>query len=389
MTSREHRAAVRFRCAVVACAAAVLLSSGPVAVQADGAYFMGLSSLSPGIQPFDATGVSYDGSVIVGHAASGVVGFGFKLEGGQFTNIGEPPVDVTVGWIRQVSRDGTTIVGYGNSPSGLQAFRWTAGTGVAGLGDLPGGNFYSIAEGASSDGNAVVGGGTPAGAGGAFRWTLGTGVENLGVIPGFAGSYAKGISADGSVVVGSCVNGNQFQAFRWTAASGMTGLGDFPGGDYNSQAQAVSADGAVVVGGGTTPSGYEAYRWTAGTGMIGLGDLPGGRFHSYATGISDDRSLIVGRSETELTDEAFVWDAIHGMRPLEDFLSLEHGLDLTGWTLLTVHVSGDGQTFVGQAFNPSGQFEAYVAHIPEPGSLALLALAGLLMSLRRSAYSVC
>jgi probable HAF family extracellular repeat protein len=48
-----------------------------------------------------------------------------------------------------VSADGSVVVGYGNSDSGFQAFRWTEDAGMVGLGDLPGGPFGSTALGVS------------------------------------------------------------------------------------------------------------------------------------------------------------------------------------------------------------------------------------------------
>lgn len=376
MTSRRgHRAAVRFRCAVVACAAAVLLLSGPVAVQADGAYFMGLSSLSPGIKPFDATGVSYDGSVIVGLATSASGGLAYRLENQQFTDLGDLPGGLTGSKPLAVSADGSTVVGYSYATTERQAFRWTAMNGMVGLGATP-----TTAEAVSADGSDVVGWG-----GGAFRWTTMGGIVPLGILPGYTGSEARGVSGGGSVIVGTAFNSATAQAFRWTSAAGMVGLGDFSGGDFDSTAAAVSADGSIVVGGGTRAAGVEAFRWTQATGMVGLGHVPDGLFYSTANGVSGDGSIVVGLARPSSTgsDEAFVWDELRGMRRLYDFLSIEHGLELTGWRLLTTHISGDGRTFVGQAFNPSGQFEAYVAQIPEPASLALLSLAAMAMSTRR------
>jgi probable HAF family extracellular repeat protein len=43
---------------------------------------------------------------------------------------------------RAVSADGTVVVGMGTSDSGSEAFLWTAGGGMVGLGDLPGGYSY-------------------------------------------------------------------------------------------------------------------------------------------------------------------------------------------------------------------------------------------------------
>lgn len=152
---------------------------------------------------------------------------------------------------------------------------------------------------------------------------------------------------------------------------------------------AVSADGSVIVGTGTKISNVvEAFRWTLEAGLVGLGDLPGGRLYSHATGVSADGSLVVGiSSDSSEFDRPFVWDANHGLRPLSQYLSLEHGLDLTGWTLMTVEISGDGRTFVGQAFNPAGSLEAYIAHVPEPASVVFLCAGVLGLGFRRPSAS--
>jgi hypothetical protein len=69
------------------------------------------------------------------------------------------------------------------------------------------------------------------------------------------------------------------------------------------------------------------------------------------------------------------------MRALQVILEDNYGLDLSGWTLTDARgISADGSTIAGFGLNPSGNREAYVAYLPEPGgslltSSALLALA--------------
>ena len=207
-----------------------------------------------------------------------------------------------------VSGDGSVVVGTG----GIQpyeggnlyyAFRWTASSGTVGLG---GGNFSS-ASGVSGDGSVVVGtsGYSTSGYVGpigsqAFRWTAGSGMVVLGYLPGGTYSAPNGISADGSVIVGSGSSTSGEQAFRWTAGSGMVGLGYLPG-TTNSGAAAVSGDGSVVVGTSYTASGNQAFRWTAGSGMQSLRDVlvtNGLNFDPaeslIASGISADGNTIVG-----------------------------------------------------------------------------------------------
>src|SRR5262249_20178086 len=74
-----------------------------------------------------------------------------------------------------VSADGTVVVGQAISAMGPEAFRWTATSGIEGIGDLPGGEFSSIAFGASGDGTVIVGQGRSGPALEAFRWTQANG----------------------------------------------------------------------------------------------------------------------------------------------------------------------------------------------------------------------
>ena len=133
--------------------------------------------------------------------------------------------------------------------------------------------------------------------------------QGLGDLPGgIFFSHAHGVSANGSVVVGLSKGASGTEAFRWTSGGGMVGMGDLPGGSFSSNAQGgVSADGSVVVGTGNIASGVRAFRWTSGGGMVSLGDLPGGIFHSIAGGVSADGSVAVGHSSSASGTEAFRW----------------------------------------------------------------------------------
>ncbi|MCH8260355.1 MAG: hypothetical protein IIC46_09120 [Planctomycetes bacterium] len=126
--------------------------------------------------------------------------------------------------------------------------------------------------------------------------------QGLGDLPGGAFfSQAWGTSADGAVVVGQGTSPG-FEAFRWTSGGGMVGLGDLPGGTFDSEAFATSADGAVVVGVGLSAFGLEAFLWTADDDMRLLKDILVNDFGldltgwglREATGISADGVTIVG-----------------------------------------------------------------------------------------------
>lgn len=118
--------------------------------------------------------------------------------------------------------------------------------------------------------------------------------------------------------------------------------------------------------------------------MVGLGDLPGRTFDSIAYATAGDGSVVVGASDSAAGVRAFIWDELHGMRDLKDVLTTDFGLDLTGWTLIEARaITPDGRTIVGSGFNPLGQQEAWLAHIPEPAALALLAAGMVLVPPRR------
>lgn len=347
--------------------------------------FIPLGDLAGGDFRSSATGVSDDGSVVVGNGTpeSGVGAFRWTAATGLVTLSGVPwgatPEGVSA---EAVSGDGATVVGWFQVETGgrIEAFRWNTATGAVGLGDLIGDQFQSESFEVSVDGSVVVGtalaDGAEPGQGTrhleAFRWTAATGMVGLGDLQG--GDYwsdARGVSADGSVVVGMSLNAtSNFEAFRWTSGTGMVGLGDLPGGGFDVRANDVSADGNVVVGNGSSATGPEAYLWTSGGGMMGLGYLPGLGAESRAYGVSADGNVVVGQSQADAcscTSEAFVWTQANGMQNLRDVLIAKGVTGLDNWVLReATGISADGQWVVGNAINPSGDDEAFLANISAP-----------------------
>jgi len=348
---------------------------------ADEPFFTGIGDLPGGSFSSDAINVSGNGSLVVGQSASDLsYKEPFRWQRGVMTGLGLLEGAV-FGTAEDASYDGSVIVGLNHFGPTREAYRWTAETGVVGLGDLYGQVIYSDAYGVSADGSVAVGRGTNSSFDHeAFRWTEETGMVGLGDLPG--GSFDSGafaVSGDGGVVVGWSQSEQGREAFRW-ADGVMTGLGFFPGGSYWSMATDVSANGLVVVGNGKSAasgSDTEAFRWTEETGMVGLGDLPGGEFESEARAVSADGAVVVGRSDMRYyTDiwEAFIWDEVNAMRRLHDVLT-DLGLDLMGWRLQEAWgVSDDGLTIVGEGRNPLGRSEGWIAQIPEPATISLLIL---------------
>jgi probable HAF family extracellular repeat protein len=305
-----------------------------------------------------ATGVSADGSVVVGvayNAAWQRRAFRWTAARGM-QDLGTLGGSWSVAW--GVSADGSVVVGEaGNAAGQERAFRWTAAGGMQDLGTL--GGDYSWALGVSADGSVVVGWAeNAAGQKRAFRWTAAGGMRSLGTLPGSDQSWATGVSADGSLVVGWAYNAEgQERAFRWTAVEGMQDLGTL-GGDGG--AWGVSADGSVVVGGAENAAGkVRAFRWTAARGMQDLGTLPGSD-QSWAFGVSAGGSVVVGYAyNAEGQERAFRWTAAGGM---ED-LNITYAHLLTDGSVLyrAKAISPDGRYIVGQGYNAAtGRLEAFL-----------------------------
>lgn len=296
---------------------------------AEGMTALGVNSLGPGYLRM-ANAVSAAGDVIVGEGYSSQTplqseAFHWTRTDGTVRVTGDLP-----GWVRatlatDVSADGRIVVGGciinpAQFPDG-QAFRWTAAEGIQFLGDFDGGSTLSGASAISADGRVIVGMGSIPGGTVAFRWTAETGLLGLGQLQSSPtrSSEASAVSADGAVIVGrgSSTNGLR-EAFRWTAAEGMVGLGDLPEGEFYSSAVGVSADGEVVVGTGHGDTGPEAFVWTPAGGMRRLWDLllaqgfdpaaHGWLVLSNAMDVSADGRFVVGFGGREESVEAFLAD---------------------------------------------------------------------------------
>ncbi len=348
-----------------------------------------------------------------------------------FFGLGDLPGGGVFSSANGVSADGTTVIGSSISElsgSYREAFRWTAATGMVPLGDLPSGRFNSIAEGVSADGSVVVGtsdieNGVIVG----FVWTEAEGMTALPLLaPSRPYAEARDVSADGSIIVGisnyeTVTGGTQTMAVKWTEGQ-ITPLGMLPdhvssivsgmsadgrvvygksygkfGGVYSicrwvdgNDAEAmpelgnpygVSTDGTFVVGIISLTDDVEAYRWSQETGVIRLENLNEKHLDTRGHAVSADGSIVVGRVWEV---GAFIWDEVNGMRDLKAVLEEDHGLDMTGWSLNTAtDISDDGTVIVGHGVNPLGDVEAWVAVIPEPATLAMLALGGLALLRRK------
>jgi hypothetical protein len=199
-----------------------------------------------------------------------------------------------------------------------------------GLGDLPGGEFWSTPADISGDGSVVVGlsksSSYSIGNDEVFRWTHDTGIVGLGLPTGLG----LRISTDGSTIVGDLHNSGslpEYQPYRWTQSNGVVSL-SVPS-SYGANGLFVNGDGSVIAEGqtyylwlqsdgwqphlnpdipnrdmsddGSVMVGWGGEIWASATGLNYLPNSVGGAhwyygsFGSYDTTISGDGKVVVGR----------------------------------------------------------------------------------------------
>jgi uncharacterized membrane protein len=160
--------------------------------------------------------------------------------------------------------DGSVIAGFATANGQGFAVRWVDGGAAESLGDLAGGNVAPQSHAVSGDGSAIVGqAGSAAALTEAFLWTSGGGMVGLGFLPGDSRSVAQDVSLAGGSVVGQSSGASGDTAFLWTPEHGMRSLLDVLQDDYGLDlsgwrllaAEGISDDGRVIVGDGIDPDG--------------------------------------------------------------------------------------------------------------------------------------
>jgi uncharacterized membrane protein len=209
------------------------------------------------------------------------------------------------------------------------------------MGDLPGAQINSVAEGISADGLVVAGGSSTR----PTRWTPATGLVPLNTDE-FVTGTGLDASGDGSVIVGLASTPDPDRAFAWFNGTYQL-IPDLPGGTENNIAFCVSADGLVVVGTGRSDAGEAGFRWTLRGGTQSIGELPGGTISNTPYAVSPDGSVIVGSSGSSLGTEAYRWTQELGLQPLGDLPGGVFGS-------LAKAVSDDGSVVVGNSVGASG-----------------------------------
>jgi hypothetical protein len=310
---------------------------------------------------------------------------------------------------------------------GYRAVRWepsgTAATELGNLGTDTSGYTQAEAHAINTAGTAIGqgykydGSGTNIGLR-AARWaapgTAATELGNLGTdTGGYTFAYAWAIN-DGAVGVGSAYKYDGagtlkgYRAVRWaasgTAATELGNLGTNTSGSTTAHAVAINTAGTALgyankYDSAGTNKGSRAVRWdasgTAATELGSLGTNTSGRTDAFAVAINDG-GYAVGYAEkydslgNDLGQRAVYWSLDNLAVDLNTLIDPS-----SGWTLQEAKAISDTGWIAGYGLfdpdGPSGQaaytrlFSMYVpaTAVPEPSSVALLAMLGTLALRRR------
>lgn len=215
-----------------------------------------------------------------------------------------------------------------------------------GLGDLPGGQFWSRADAVSSDGRFVAGFSRVEGGRQAFLWSVESGLTSFSLTNG--SSLASGVSDDGCRVCGGGPNG----AHAWSSPQDSeTIIGA-------AEAEDLSADGSVIIGRRWNKRRWQAFRWESGDTEI-LSPSPS-HTHSQAVATTPDGELVLGRVfNTKGVSGREQLSESHGIRDSRPVLWGKSGIrflrgfdrDANWWP---TDISSDGSVVVGMRW-PQGK----------------------------------
>ncbi len=257
-----------------------------------------------------------------------------------FTGLGDLTGGNDFSVARGVSSDGTVVCGASSSTASgtrSEAIKWTSSGGMVAIGDLPGGVYSSSGAAISDNGSTIVGHSSSSNASWpnteGFYWTSGGGMTGIGINNTY--SPAKGVSGDGTALVGITVPGTATQGYVWTSSNGFTNLG-LLSGDSMGFAYDADEDGSLVVGFATTNFGQKPRKWTSAGGWASL-------FTGYgaALSITADASTVTGRYGKGNAQEPLLWTSA-GASGVGNASGTDAG---TGWDI----ADDDANVIVGTA----------------------------------------
>ncbi|OHB52333.1 MAG: hypothetical protein A2Y10_00070 [Planctomycetes bacterium GWF2_41_51] len=290
------------------------------------------------------------------------------------------------GPIVDISEDGSIMIANVNSGGG-DGFYKVVHDAVQTIGGYAHG--FNKVKAISSDGSKIVGDTDINNSDQHPAWSYQNGVYTILPLPtGFTGdARAEAISSNGTVIAGNIQSHNSDITETVLWQNGYIEILPNPENVTFSQVLEIAGNGSVIVGFYRDTNIARACVWQ--NGMIETLPMLTGVTNSIATGSSFDGSIIFGNflegPGTGFSPiGAFIWDELNGTRLLKDFLENDYGLDLTGWNLLSVSATdASGNIITGYGINPQGQEELWIATIPEPGTIILFVVGGLMLQRKR------
>jgi probable HAF family extracellular repeat protein len=276
-----------------------------------------------------------------------------------------------------VSGDGSIIVGGAiDASSQTQAVRWVGNNTIENLGVLPGG-FSSSAQAISADGTTIVGISNDSNGGGrAVRWVGNNGIEALDAwTAGSNFAEARFVNTNGSIIGGDVndLNGNTIMA-RWVGNNPVEVLGVLPGGTY-SQPSAMSADGSVMIGSGDTSTSSAVPLRSVGGNQVQVLDILSGDTYGFANAVNANGSVIVGVSyDSGFNGKAVRWVGNNPVESLSNLLTAKN-VDLSGWNLnVAGSINANGDIIAGNG-TLNGVPAIFISNIATGGLTTPVAMA--------------
>ena len=264
--------------------------------------------------------------------------------------------------------DAGQAVGIAVPPSSccIRAASFSAGSAPVDLGSLGGADYGSGAFGINNAGQIVGVSGTSSG-NRATLFGVGSAPVDLGVVNGLTTSVARSVNNSGQIVGQSAGLGvGPAVATLFNTANGAVNLGILSG--YGGSSARAIGDSGIIVGVSTNNGALRATLFSTSAAPVDLGGLGGVR--SVADSVNSS-GLIVGYSTLagDLAGHAAIFGASNGPMDLNDLIDPS-----SGWELLAATAVNDAGQIVGLGLI-GGQYRAFLATpVPEPGTLALLAV---------------
>jgi probable HAF family extracellular repeat protein len=264
-----------------------------------------------------------------------------------------------------INNNGQVVGSARNPVPNFRAFLWENET-MSDLGTL--GADWSRAYDINNNGQVV--GYT---SGDAFFWDSVGGMIDIGHLGGNY-SWARAINDAGQAVGFSRNSNGKDRAFLWENGT-MSDLGAMA--DSASGAYDINNSGQIVGGSGVgLPEQCRAILWDGVNGMVDLGGLGGDSGNAH--GINDNGQIVGWSENSDYNGRAFVWDEgtmyeLSTLIPPDsgwDYLSIAYDINNTGQIVGTGRIDGVIHPFI-------------LTPIPEPATLILFALGGLMLRKRK------